>query len=46
MDALLVKADPAAGGSADREVFLLRNKFGNDFIRNVSGAGYMIAAGR
>jgi len=43
LEALLVKVDPAASGSADREVFMLRNKFGNDFIRNVSGAGYMIA---
>lgn len=46
LESLLVKADPTAVGSADREVFLLRNKFGNDFIRNVSGAGYMIAPGR
>jgi DNA-binding response OmpR family regulator len=43
LESLLAQADPGSHGGVDRDVSMLRAKFGNDFIRSLSGSGFMIA---
>jgi DNA-binding response OmpR family regulator len=43
LESLLVQADPGSHGTLERDVQMLRSKFGNDFIRSLSGSGFMIA---
>jgi DNA-binding response OmpR family regulator len=43
LESLLAQADPASSSTLERDVLMLRSKFGNDFIRSLSGSGFMIA---
>jgi two-component system, OmpR family, response regulator QseB len=43
LETLLAQADPGSRGSLEQDILMLRSKFGNDFIRSLSGSGFMIA---
>jgi DNA-binding response OmpR family regulator len=43
LELLLAQADPGSSGTLERDVLMLRSKFGNDFIRSLSGSGFMIS---
>jgi DNA-binding response OmpR family regulator len=43
LESLLAQTDPGSSGTLERDVLMLRSKFGNDFIRSLSGSGFMIA---